>query len=99
MECLYIDADNISYKSIDIIDNKINLNKICVKKVFGDWSRTELKNWGKKCLDYGLEQIQCQYIGKKQSTDIKLTIQIMEDIYKYNIDKIYLIKMILVIII
>ena len=61
------------------------------KKIFGDWSRTELKNWGKKCLDYGLEQIQCQYIGKKQSTDIKLTIQIMEDIYKYNIDKIYLI--------
>lgn len=32
MECLYIDADNISYKSMDIIDNKINLNKICVKK-------------------------------------------------------------------
>ena len=32
MECLYIDADNMSYKSIDIIDNKIDLNKICVKK-------------------------------------------------------------------
>jgi hypothetical protein len=91
MECLYIDADNISYKSMDIIDNKINLNKICVKKVFGDWGRTELKNWSKKCLDYGLESIQCQYIGKKQSTDIKLTIEIMEDIYKYNINKIYLI--------
>ena len=91
MECLYIDADNISYKSIDIIDNKIDLENIHIKKIFGDWSKTELKNWNKKCLDYGLEQIQCQYIGKKQSTDIKLTIQIMEDIYKYSIDKIYLI--------
>lgn len=91
MECLYIDADNISYKSINIIDNKIDLNNISIKKIFGDWSRTELRNWNKKCLDYGLQQIQCQYIGKKQSTDIKLTIEIIEDINKYNINKIYLI--------
>ena len=91
MECLYIDADNISYKSINIINNKINLDDIHIKKIFGDWSRTELKNWNKRCLDYGLQQIQCQYIGRKQSTDIKLTIDIIEDINKYDISKIYLI--------
>lgn len=91
MECLYIDADNISHKSMDIIDTKIDLNNIAIKKIFGDWSRSELRKWSKKCLDYGLEQIQCQYIGKKQSTDIRLTIEIINDINRYDLSKVYLI--------
>ena len=84
MSCLYIDADNVSYKIIERLNEKINLNEIIIKKIYGDWSRTELKNWSKKVIDYGLEPIQCFYIGKKQSTDVKLITDISFDICSNN---------------
>lgn len=91
METLYVDADNTSYKVLNILSELINFDNLSIKKIYGDWSRSELKNWSKKLHQYGLEPIHCPYNGKKQSTDIKLTIDMMDDINRYNIEKIYLI--------
>ena len=93
MSCLYIDADNISYKCIDQIYQNVNFDKLIIKKIYGDWSKPELKNWTNIVLDYGLEPIQCFRIGKKQSTDIKLITDLTNDICSNNeINHIYLVS-------
>ena len=92
MSCLYIDADNISYKMMEKIVNHIDFDNLLIKKIYGDWSKSELKNWIPVCLDYGLEPIQCFRIGKKQSTDIKLITDVVNDINNiFIIRKIYLV--------
>ena len=80
MSCLYIDADNVSYKCIEDIFSHIKVEELIVKKIYGDWSKPELKNWINIVIDYGLEPIQCFRIGKKQSTDIKLITDVTNDI-------------------
>lgn len=80
---LYIDADNVSYKYIDTIFENIkdNLN---IKKIYGDFTQSELKNWINIINDYGIEPIQCFRIGRKQSTDMKLITDVMMDCSLYN---------------
>uniref|UniRef100_A0A6C0J4P1 NYN domain-containing protein n=1 Tax=viral metagenome TaxID=1070528 RepID=A0A6C0J4P1_9ZZZZ len=93
MSCLYIDADNVSYKCIEDIFNNIKIEELIVKKIYGDWSKPELKNWINIVIDYGLEPIQCFRIGKKQSTDIKLITDVSNDICSNNnINHIYLVS-------
>ena len=86
---LYIDADNISYNYIsDIINHiKSSKQKLYIKKIYCDWSKTESKNCAKMISDYGLEPIQCFRLGKKQSTDIKLITDVITDMNYYNISK------------
>ena len=83
---LYIDADNISYNYIsDIINHIKSFNqKLYIKKIYCDWSKTESKNCAKMISDYGLEPIQCFRLGKKQSTDIKLITDVITDMNYYN---------------
>ena len=91
MSCLYIDADNVSYKILNKLENEINFTDLMIKKIYGDWSKTELKNWKKKIIKYGMEPIQCFRISKKQTTDIRLITDLLDDIYtNNNIKHIYL---------
>ena len=57
---LYIDADNVSHKQMNKIVSEFTPDmNFCIKKIFGDWSKTELKKWSKNVNEYGLEPIQC----------------------------------------
>ena len=88
---LYIDADNISYKQINNIMNNVN-SDLYIKKIYSDWSKSEMKNWSKLLDKYGLEPIQCFRIGKKQSTDIKLITDVISDVHTFkHINNIYLV--------
>jgi len=79
---LYIDADNISYKYAEKLFQEIELyGNFFVKKIFADWSKTETKSWAKIIEKYGLEPIQCFRHNKKQSTDIYLITQVINDTY------------------
>jgi uncharacterized LabA/DUF88 family protein len=81
---LYIDADNVSHKQMNKIVSEFTPDmNFCIKKIFGDWSKTELKKWSKNVNEYGLEPIQCFRQNKKQSTDIYLITQMMNDIFFY----------------
>lgn len=91
MSCLYIDADNVSYKILNKLEKDIDMTDLMIKKIYGDWSKTELKNWIKKIIKYGMEPIQCFHISKKQTTDIRLITDLLNDIYTNdNIKHIYL---------
>ena len=79
---LYIDADNISYKDADqIFRDMKNVGNIAIKKIFGDWSKTELKSWYNLIYKYGLEPMHCIRHNKKQSTDIYLITQMLNDVF------------------
>tara|TARA_A100001015_G_scaffold312262_1_gene417093 strand:+ start:150 stop:923 length:774 start_codon:yes stop_codon:yes gene_type:complete len=82
MNCaIYIDADNVSYKSIEeIISNSYNSNVI-IKKIFADWTHDSMHKWAKKARQYGFQGIQCFGNEKKQTSDIYMITDIINDLY------------------
>ncbi len=79
---LYIDADNICYKNIEIIIDYIKkYGKIIIAKVYGDWSENNLKNWLLSASKYGIIPVQCDRIKKKNSSDIKVCVDVIKDLY------------------
>lgn len=79
---VFIDGDNISPKDIDAILSEIyNYGNIIIKRVYLDWTQTHSQNWLKATHEYGIEPIQCNLIRGKNSTDIKLTVDVMKILY------------------
>ena len=82
---IYIDGDNTCYKDADIILNEIkNYGRIIISRVYGDWSQSNMKNWLKTSSTYGIIPIQCERVSGKNSSDIKLCVDIMKDLYTIN---------------
>ncbi len=77
---LFIDCENVSYKYIDTIINRLSkLGDVFIKKVYGDWNNSSLKKWNELIHNYSLESIhQTPYSSTKNSTDIKMTVDIMK---------------------
>jgi uncharacterized protein (TIGR00288 family) len=90
---IYIDGDNASYKDAEIMLNEIkNYGRIIISRVYGDWSQDNMKNWLKTASTYGIIPIQCERISGKNSSDIKLCVDIMKDLYTLdNITLFYII--------
>jgi len=79
---VYIDGDNISPKYAEIIMDEIkNYGRIIISRVYGDYSKTELKSWLGKSTNCGIIPIQCCRISGKNSSDMKLCVDLMEDLY------------------
>ena len=79
---VFIDADNISWRDAGIIMGEIKgSGRIISCNVYGDWSNTEMSNWLSFSRDNGLTPVQCDMIKGKNSTDIRLMVDIMEYLY------------------
>ena len=79
---VYIDGDNASYKDIELCLNEIkNYGRIMISKIYGDWSKDNMKNWLKETNKYGITPVQCKRICGKHTSDIKLCVDIMKDLY------------------
>lgn len=82
MNCaIYIDADNVSYKSIDEILSRANNCNILLKKIYADWTHESMKKWAEKAKKYGLQGIQCFGNERKQTSDIYMVTDIINDLY------------------
>jgi uncharacterized protein (TIGR00288 family) len=82
---MYIDGDNVSYKDIEIILKEINsYGRIIISRVYGDWSKDNMNNWLKASTEHGILQVQCGRISGKNSSDIKLCVDLMKDLYSIN---------------
>ena len=78
---IYIDADNVSYKCMeDILDKAKNYN-IISKKIYADWTQDNMKKWGEKAKKHGFEGIQCFGNNFKQTSDIYMVTDIINDMY------------------
>lgn len=82
---MYIDGDNVSYKDIEIILKEVNnYGRIIISRVYGDWSKDNMNNWLRTSSEYGISQVQCGRISGKNSSDIKLCVDLMKDLYSVN---------------
>lgn len=92
MKCaIYIDADNVSYKSVNQIMSTCKDSDIIIKKIYSDWTDVKMKRWSDKAREYGFQGIQCFGNKKKQTSDIYMITDIINDLYSNNfIEKIIL---------
>ena len=82
---VYIDADNISHRDYSEIEELAhNKGEVIIKKVFGDWTKPEMKNWQKIMFDYGVEPIQAFRKNKKNSSDICMITDMIFDAVTVN---------------
>lgn len=90
---VYIDGDNVSYKHLSCILKEIkSYGRIIISRVYADWSKENTKGWNQTALQNGINLVQCVRVSNKNSSDIKLCIDIMKDLYtKSHIDIFYIV--------
>ncbi len=83
-----IDADNASAKNIDVVLQKIQtLGNIATKKIYGDWSQSNLNGWQEAILRHAIEPMQqFAYVKGKNATDIALVIEAMDLLHSKQYD-------------
>lgn len=83
-----IDAENISVKYIKLIMDEISKDGIATyKRIYGDWSNPDLKNWKNVLLDNSVLPIQqYSYTSGKNSTDSAMIIDAMDILYSGQVE-------------
>lgn len=78
-----IDADNTQLNKLDVILAEISTyGRIVVKKAFGNWKSSSLKNWEDELKRLAIKpEQQFAYTAKKNATDIALIIGAMDLLY------------------
>ena len=90
---LFIDGDNVSFRDIEVILEEVkSYGRIIISRVYGDWSKENMKNWLLSASKNGIIPIQCDRISQKNSSDIKLSVDIMKFLYTLsNISLFYIV--------
>ncbi|KFN39590.1 MAG: Maebl [Sulfuricurvum sp. MLSB] len=83
-----IDADNSQPSTIEgLLDEIAALGIASVKRIYGDWTDTQLKSWKSSLLEHGLQPIQqFAYTTGKNATDSAMIIDAMDLLYTKNFD-------------
>ena len=82
---IYIDGDNISPQIIpSLLERSKKLGLIGLIKVYRDWSQVDSKKWAQMVQEYKIEAIQVFRQSKKQSTDIYMITDLLNDNYTLN---------------
>ena len=84
---LLIDADNASAATFDpVLTVLAELGTVTVRRVYGNWSKPALKPWVEMSLKHGIEpQQQFDLTKGKNATDMKMTIDAMDLLYRGNV--------------
>jgi len=85
---LFIDCDNISHRAIEgIISELSNYGVVNIRQAYGNWTKSNLKNWEEKLLEFAIKPIQqFDYSKSKNATDILMTIDAIDLLHTKNID-------------
>ncbi|MBT8508723.1 Maebl [Methanomicrobiaceae archaeon CYW5] len=83
-----IDADNAQPAIIENLLQEIaKYGSATVKRIYGDWTSSNLSGWKESLLKYSIQPIQqFGYTTKKNSTDSALIIDAMDLLYAGNLD-------------
>ncbi|WP_339690765.1 NYN domain-containing protein [uncultured Parasphingorhabdus sp.] len=84
---LLIDADNASHNGIDpVLTALAELGTVNIRRAYGNWTKSALKGWEKILHKYGIEpQQQFDMTKGKNATDMKMTIDAMDLLFRGNI--------------
>ena len=85
---LLIDADNAQPSAIDpVLTVLAELGTVNVRRAYGNWSKPGLNGWRDKLVRYGVEPLhQFDLTKGKNATDMKMTIDAMDLLYRGRID-------------
>jgi uncharacterized protein (TIGR00288 family) len=85
---LLIDADNASSHTLDpVLTILAELGTVNIRRVYGNWSKPALKGWRDQTVRYGIEpQQQFDLTKGKNATDMKMTIDAMDLLYRGHVD-------------
>lgn len=83
-----IDADNASANLIEpLLEEVAKYGTANVKRIYGDWTQSQLKGWKEKLHIYAIQPIQqYSYTSGKNATDSALIIDAMDLLYTGNFD-------------
>lgn len=87
---LLIDADNISYSSIELMLSELATHgAVSIRRAYGNWKNPSLKGWEENIHEYAIQPIQ-QYdlVKGKNATDMALVIDAMDILYTKNVSAI-----------
>lgn len=80
---LYIDADNVSPDIIDMLMDKAKeFGRVSIRYIYGDFSKQEMCGWKHASTKYGIQQILVPSLSGKNSTDIKICIDIIDSVHR-----------------
>jgi uncharacterized protein (TIGR00288 family) len=85
---LLIDADNASPEHLDEVLLVLGeLGTINIRRAYGNWAKASLKGWSTLSIGHSIVQMQQPDIVKgKSATDMKMTIDAMDLLYRGNVD-------------
>ena len=85
---LLIDADNAQATAIDpVLTVLAELGTVNVRRAYGNWSKPGLNSWRDKLVRFGVEpQQQFDLTKGKNATDMKMTIDAMDLMFRGRID-------------
>ncbi|MDR1445902.1 MAG: NYN domain-containing protein [Treponema sp.] len=83
-----IDADNTRPAIIEgLLDEVAKYGVASVKRIYGDWTSTNLRSWKAKLLEYAIQPIQqFSYTTGKNATDSAMIIDAMDLLYSEKLD-------------
>ncbi|MDR1654860.1 MAG: NYN domain-containing protein [Treponema sp.] len=83
-----IDADNTQPAIIEgLLDEVAKYGVASVKRIYGDWTSTNLRSWKDKLLEYAIQPIQqFSYTVGKNATDSAMIIDAMDLLYSEKLD-------------
>ncbi|MDR1288117.1 MAG: NYN domain-containing protein [Treponema sp.] len=83
-----IDADNTQPAIIEgLLDEVAKYGVASVKRIYGDWTSTNLRSWKERLLEYAIQPIQqFSYTSGKNSTDSAMIIDAMDLLYSERLD-------------
>lgn len=83
-----IDADNAQHSKVQSILNELSAHgHIVIKRAYGDWSSSNLKNWKNSLNELAIQPIQqFAYTAGKNSTDASMIIDAMDILYTGKFD-------------
>jgi uncharacterized LabA/DUF88 family protein len=83
-----IDADNTQPAIIEgLLDEVAKYGVASVKRIYGDWTSTNLRSWKERLLEYAIQPIQqFAYTQGKNATDSAMIIDAMDLLYSQKLD-------------
>jgi uncharacterized LabA/DUF88 family protein len=83
-----IDADNTQPAIIEgLLDEVAKYGVASVKRIYGDWTSTNLRSWKDRLLEYAIQPIQqFSYTTGKNATDSAMIIDAMDLLYSERLD-------------
>ena len=88
MIAVLIDADNVSEKYIKyILDEISNHGTPTIKRIYGDWTKSQMTSWKSVLLENSITPIQqYSYTTGKNATDAALIIDAMDILYADSVE-------------